>query len=130
MNRAEGFSSVCASASRGFDVAWLYDSPGNDTLAVAATETTLSGRGFSNRARFFDEVHASSQSGGYDVAVLYGLTENTQLLAAGKQAEVLFGGLAADDTSAQTSKTTFVGFKYIRALSPDGKSYPFPTGRH
>lgn len=120
VNRAEGFSSVSASASGGFDVARLYDSTGNDTLAVAATETTLSGQGFSNRTRFFDEVHASSQSGGYDAAVLYGLTENTRLLAAGNQAEVLFGGLAAD-TSSQTGKTTLVSFKSIRPLSADGK---------
>ena len=87
VNRAEGFSSVCAVAGRGFDVARLYDSPGNDTLSVASTETTLSGRGFSNRARFFDAVYADGQSGGYDAAVLYGVSESTQLRAADKKAE-------------------------------------------
>jgi hypothetical protein len=121
VNRVEGFSSVCAVASGGSDVARLLDSPGNDTLSVAATDTTLAGQGFSNRVRFFDDVQTSGEAGGRDSAVLYNLTTSTQLSAAGKKAEVVFGSSGAGNTLVASAKISLAGFKYVRGLSDGGR---------
>ena len=70
-SQAIGFTSVHAYAKAGGnDVAYMYDSPGNDTLTGKPTFARLVGDGFLTRAKFFDSVQAIATGGGYDVASL------------------------------------------------------------
>jgi beta propeller repeat protein len=53
------------------DVAFLYDSPGSDTLTASPTYSKIAGEGFYYRADYFKKVNAYSDNGGEDIAVLY-----------------------------------------------------------
>jgi hypothetical protein len=54
------------------DVAWLYDSAGNDVLTTTPDYGQLVGDGFSLYAAGFDYLHGYSQAGGNDTAEMLG----------------------------------------------------------
>ncbi len=79
-NRAKFFESVHAFATDGgLDLARFYDSPGHDDFIATPTYAALYNtqyeeqytRGFYNRAKFFESVHAFATDGGVDLARLY-----------------------------------------------------------
>jgi subtilisin-like proprotein convertase family protein len=70
--RSQGFDEAIVTAAGGYDVAELYDSPGDDTFQAAANwwATMKTGNTFL-RADGFDQVTAEAKFGGRDVAWLY-----------------------------------------------------------
>jgi len=65
----------------GADVAWLYDTAGDDTFLGKPDESRLSGAGYLAVANAFDEVHAQA-SGGNDTAELNDSAFDDMLTAA------------------------------------------------
>ncbi|HYT89266.1 MAG TPA: hypothetical protein VEL76_11225 [Gemmataceae bacterium] len=91
-NYAQGFDVVRGNASAGgYDIAYLYDSAGNDHLVSTPTSTTLSGSGFSNSASYFDSVNVSASAGGYDTADFYDSTGSDDFLGRGTLARMYYG---------------------------------------
>ena len=81
-----GFDSVIARASGPGDLAFLYDSDGDDqlgtngSLAVFTLNPTSGGRVI-NRATLFDQIYSYASNGGTDVANLMGTTEGDTFIA-------------------------------------------------
>jgi predicted outer membrane repeat protein len=85
-NYVRGFDSVIARASGPGDLAFLYDSDGDDqlgtngSLAVFTLNPTSGGRVI-NRATLFDQIYSYASNGGTDVANLMGTTEGDTFIA-------------------------------------------------
>ena len=62
--KAEGFDKVSAFATSGTDVAYFFDSPGDDTFKGTPTYAQMKGPGYDNYANAFDEVYADATAGG------------------------------------------------------------------
>jgi microcystin-dependent protein len=81
-NYVRGFDTIRANASGSDDVAFLYDSDGDDTLTVTPTSTAFQliptvGTPVVNTAADFDQVHAyASTGGGNDLALIYDSSGN------------------------------------------------------
>jgi hypothetical protein len=80
--QALGFPTVAAIHSAGsFDVAYLYDAPGNDTFVATSTYAILVGSGLSEQAYGFAVVAGIHSAGGMDVAYLYASLDNSSFVA-------------------------------------------------
>jgi hypothetical protein len=76
LNYANGFDEVHAyAAGGGYDLAWLFDSRGDDRLQSQAGEVWLAGAGFVHAATGFDVVRAASITGGHDRAEFFRTAE-------------------------------------------------------
>lgn len=65
------------------DIAYLYDSAGNDSFVAGPTAATLRGTGFSETVQSFGSVVAIASSGGFDSAALTGSAGNDLLVTRG-----------------------------------------------
>jgi hypothetical protein len=79
--QATAVEMVQASGGSGHDVAWMFDSAGDDRLVATPESVVLSGNGFRQEAQQFEQVHAYASSGGTDVAELYDSAGNDTLRA-------------------------------------------------
>ncbi|MBN1589760.1 MAG: hypothetical protein JW888_09615, partial [Pirellulales bacterium] len=82
---------AASAAAGGYDLARLYDSPGEDTFEAAPTYGKLYGAGFYNRADYFDKVEAHGDAGGEDVVRLYDSAGDDELKAGGANDMTLIG---------------------------------------
>ena len=106
------FETVTATAGNGgTDFAWLFGSPGNDTLVATPASTTLSGWRFSNTVQGFPNVGARG-GGGNDEAYL-SADGHDHLLAQGKLAQLTW-----DDTWVLSA----YGFDYVEADGNEGEN--------
>ena len=80
-SRVESFSSVNVYGSSGYDTADLFDSAGSDTFTARPGEASLSGPGFDNRVRYFEDVTAYGGTGSFDEAFLYDSPGNDRFVA-------------------------------------------------
>jgi len=71
---------LTAFGGEGYDVAKLYDSPGDDIFAASPQAATLEGNGFRLHVRQFEAVHAYA-NGGNDTARLYDSAGDDRLVA-------------------------------------------------
>ncbi len=92
--RVKRFEDVHAYAGAGgIDAALMYDSAGDDTLVATPSQATLSGQrsqnaAFQNAAEGFRYVHAYANSGGTDVANMYGSAGNDVFVVTPKQSRL------------------------------------------
>ena len=70
-HEVHGFDGVEAFSTAAADRAYLYDSPGDETLTAYPNRGTLAGAGFYNNAYNFRYLYAYAANGGTDAAVLY-----------------------------------------------------------
>ncbi len=62
---------VAIDGGGGSDRAYLYDSPGNDTLSASPGDTKLSGVGFEHTVTGIHSIYVHATAGGNDTAYLY-----------------------------------------------------------
>ncbi|MEX0726652.1 MAG: hypothetical protein WD065_10310, partial [Planctomycetaceae bacterium] len=67
---ADGFEAIDVASGGGEDLAYLYDSAGNDTFEASPASATLQGTGFSNTVTGFRRAYAYSYTGGVDTVEL------------------------------------------------------------
>ncbi len=113
-NRANGFDTVTADVSAGAptngdDVAYLYDSTGNDTFSATPTTATMDRPAADSVATGFDEVYATAttDAGGGDAATLLGSAGVDYFI--GREA---YGYLQAADSSYYNRAS---GFDFVTA---------------
>ena len=78
----------------GLDIAFLYDSPGDDTLVASASQAKLTGPGYSTLAVGFDYAHAYATPGGHDVATFYDSAGDDSFLGTPVYAKIYGDGYA------------------------------------
>jgi hypothetical protein len=76
------------------DIARLIGSPGDDVLVGTPTYGKLFGDNFVTRANYFDAVHATAGSGGFDVAKLYDSAGDDQFVGRPAFARIAGEGFA------------------------------------
>ena len=90
-NRAKYFDEVVVFAGGGDDRAYLYDSPGGDTLVARPDGASFYGPGFYYALREFEGVVATA-SGGNDTADFHGSTGADAFFASSVEAQMSGSG--------------------------------------
>ncbi len=88
---AEGFETVTAYGGDGSDVANLYDSPGDDTLAASPSRAVFTGPGLNNSAVGFETVIANS-TGGVDTSTFTDSAGNDRFIVTSTSATMSGAG--------------------------------------
>ena len=105
------FDAVFGSAGAGgADTAQLQGSTGDDTLIVSPGSASLTGAGYSIRARSFAQIDARGGDGGHDQALLYDSSGNDHFQGSADHAM-----LTTPDAAA-----SLYGFEYVRASASRG----------
>ena len=113
-----GFSTVIAKAGDGYDIVHIEDTDGDDELRGRSHKTTMIGSGYSITARYFDEVYAEANSGGYDKAKFHD-TAGDDILHAREIDGETWAQLAVNGTT-EDMLYEALGFEFVRAYHTDG----------